>query len=171
MCDPFTILATAISAGGAIMQGQAQSAQYEAQAAQYDAQAKLQQRQAMIEQITGQYEAKRKQEQVSRVIAGQRNRYAGSGVLIDGSPTDVMIDASREGALDVAAIQWGQTLKAENLQYQSSISTMNAGIARDAASTAQTVGLINAGSSLLTPFTSGTTGAANRTKFGNLFGM
>lgn len=165
MCDPISLISMAVSAGGSLMAGAAQSSANKAQAAQYEAQAQLQRRQADIEQVTGQYEARKKQDQIDRVTATQRNRVAGSGVSIEGSPTDIMLDTAREGALDVAAIQWGQGLKATNLGYSADISQMNAGISRQAAKTAMTTGFVNAASSGFDAYNKTKT-----TRFGTGFG-
>jgi hypothetical protein len=147
MCAPMLalgVLSAGMSAIGAIQAGNAQSQAAKTQQAQAQAQSELQHRQAVIQQTTAQYEERQKGEQADTLMAQQRNAFAGTGLTLDGSPTDVMIDSHREAALDVEAIQWNSRLKASNLDFEGGISSMNADAARRAAKTAQTTGYINA---------------------------
>jgi hypothetical protein len=124
MCPPVLAVVGALTtAASSIAGGMAQSNAAEANAA-------IQRRQAMIETMAGQREANRKSEQIDQVAARQRASYAASGVLVDGSPTDVIADTRREGQLDVAAIEWNARLKSGNLSYQAQVSDMNAKQAR-----------------------------------------
>jgi hypothetical protein len=124
MCPPVLAIVGALTtAASSIASGMAQS-----NAAQ--ANADLQRRQALIETMAGQREANRKSEQVDQFTSRQRASYAASGVLIDGSPTDVIADTRREGQLDVAAIEWNARLKSGNLNHQAKISDMQAKQAR-----------------------------------------
>jgi hypothetical protein len=74
----------------------------------------------------GQQEARRKQEDAQRMIGKQIAQYSGSGVTIEGSPTDVIADTTRETYLDQQAVIWNTNQKSENLRYGAAISDMNA---------------------------------------------
>lgn len=151
MCAPMLalgLLSAGMSAVGSIQAGNAQAQAAKTQQAQYQAQSELQRRQAIIQQTTSQYEQRQKEEQSDALSGQQRNAFAGAGITLEGSPTDVMIDSHREAALDVAAIQWNSRLKSQNLDYEGGIASMNADAAGRAAKTAQTTGYINAFTSL-----------------------
>ncbi|QEN88231.1 hypothetical protein FZC33_18820 [Labrys sp. KNU-23] len=129
-----TIAGTGLSAIGAIQQGNAAKAQSDAQAEAY-------RRQAQIETMTGEYQAGRKQDQVDSTIGTQTALTGGSGVNLDGSPTDVIGSTASEGALDVAAIRWNAKNQTNNLNYQ-------ARLANIAGRNAQTGGYLTAAGSL-----------------------
>ena len=166
----FGILGAVVSAAGSIMSAQAQANAANAQAAAYEAQAQLQQRQARAEMMAGQREAAKKSRELDVITAKQRLSYSTAGVLIDGgSPVDVAVDTAREGALDVAAIQWNAEVKSGNYNYQAQISQMNAQNQRNAAETAQTMGYIGALSPLINAggrIASGSTGTSLGFSFG-----
>lgn len=100
------------------------------QAANYDAQAKAQQRQAVVTEQIGQYEGTRQSEAVNRVLGSQRAGFAANGLLLEGSPTDVIKDTATEGALDSAAIKWNAGMKADVSRYDARVSKMSANAAR-----------------------------------------
>jgi hypothetical protein len=149
MCEPMTMLmaagtvaSTAVSMFGASQKGDAQADAYNARAAEYAANAALDRRQATIGQITSQYEERQKQAAVAKLTATQINQYATTGMTLDGSPTDVILDTASQGALDVQAIQWNADLKASNKNFEAGIKDMNADTSRRAAKTARTTGNI-----------------------------
>lgn len=144
MCGPVMgILGAGMSLIGGIAQGNAAKQAADAKAAESAANASLQRRQAGIEQTTSQYQQAQKEVQLRKLEGNQINAYAGSGLTLSGSPTDVITDATREGMLDVAAIRWNSDLKAGNLNYQGAINDMNAANQRKAGSLAQTAGIIS----------------------------
>jgi hypothetical protein len=151
MCPPalLAIAGTAMSAVGSIQAGNAQAAGYKQQAAQYEAQAALQRRQALLDQISSGQEQRKKQQQIDQIRAQQRNAYGAAGVTQDGSPSDVLIDTTMEGALDVQAIQWNSGISADNSEYAAKVALMNAQGARNAAKTARTTGFLNAFGSVI----------------------
>lgn len=149
MClDPLTAILGIASAGmsamGSIQQGNAQAAAAQRQADQERANAELQARQSVIQQTTSQYEQRRKVEQNEAFRGQQRNAFAATGLLAEGSPTDVAMDTASEQALDVQAIQWNSKLKSQNLDYTAYISTMNADANERAAREAKKAGMIGA---------------------------
>lgn len=123
MCLP--IIGGIISGVGAAMGAAGQAASAKAQGA-------LERRQAEIERNTGAYKAQRQQDQVDRVVGGQRAGFAGNGIALSGSAADTIAESTEEGALDVAAIRWNSKLAQDNLKYQAKVSDMNAGIANAA---------------------------------------
>lgn len=154
------VVGAAVSAVGAIAQGNAQSAAAQAQSNAYAAQAMLQHRQAHAEMMAGQREAAQKERQLNALNAKQRLGYASAGVTIEGSASDVMVDTVREGMLDVQAIQWNAEVKSGNYHYSARINEMNAESAAQAAETAKTTGMINAVSAGIGGLTSTFKGAS-----------
>lgn len=145
MCPPVLAAVGLIASIGSSVAGTIGAMQSaNAQASAAEAQANLQRRQASIEQTAGQQEALRKQEAADKMIGTQLSQYAGSGVTIEGSPTDVMADTRRETYLDTQGVIWNTNLKSENLRYGAAISDMNAKGYRDAAGMAAIGGVANA---------------------------
>lgn len=119
MCDPATmalttLTTTALSSFGAIATGQAQAATFEARAA-------IAERQSEAERISGQYQARRAQERAGAMAGAQRAGLAGRGLDASGSGLDIIADSAREAALDVAAVQFGSTIKSQNYRMQAGI--------------------------------------------------
>ena len=145
MCPvAFTVASALASSLGAVVSGQAQSAAMRAKADQYRTQAQLDNRQANLTQIQGQYEQRRKTEQLDNAISGQRAGYAAQGVDMSGTASDVIVNSRREGALDIDAIRYGTDVKSSNLRYSSAINQTNAIAADNAASAAETATIIGA---------------------------
>lgn len=134
MCLP--IIGAVISGVGAAMGAAAQSASHKAQA-------NFERRQARLEQDAGAYKAARVQDNVNRVTGSQRAGFAASGLALSGSPQDVILDSTEEGALDVAAIRWNSRLAGENLRYKAQMSDMNANAAAASAPIAFLTPVIN----------------------------
>jgi len=139
MCfDPFTlatIASTALSAGGAVVQGQQQ-----AQMAEYQAKAIEQQRQA--EAQASAYEAQREKRKQDLLAANARAQVGASGVALEGSPTEVLLANARENQMDIEAIKYGSQLKQNAL-------TTQAAITRYGGKQAKAAGIINAGSAVI----------------------
>lgn len=115
---------------GAIVSGIGAAQAAGQQAANYDAQAKAQQRQAVVTEQIGQYEGSRQAEGVKRVLGSQRAGFAANGLLLEGSPLDVIKDTAVEGALDAAAIKWNAGMRADVSRYDAKVSKMSADAAR-----------------------------------------
>ena len=121
MCGPaLGIIGAVVSAAGSLMSGMMQAQSYKAQA-------KVQERQADIERQKGDFEAQRERERFRRVSGRQRASYLSSGVSLDGSPTDVIVDSAMENEIDVAAIRYGANIREDNFRSSAQISRMNAG--------------------------------------------
>lgn len=121
MCDPvsamigLTLAGTAVSAAGSIAQGNSAKELAGFQAAAYEQQARAQQNTSAFEQL----QARRKQD----LAASQGRADVGaSGLAITGSPTEVLVENAGQGELDIAAIQYGSTLKQNQLRTQGKIS-------------------------------------------------
>lgn len=139
MCPPLLIAAatigsTAMSAFGAIQQGNAAKAQADAQANNDD-------RQAVMTLQQGQYQAGRKQDEINQTEGKQVALTSGSGVDLSGSPSDVISSTASEGALDTSAIRYGAQVNASNLQYAGA----NARIAGQNAQTGGYLGAVGVG--------------------------
>lgn len=127
MCPPvIAAIGVIASVAGSVVSGIGAVNQANAQAAQANAQAQLQERQAGLELQAGQQDARRKQEEARRMIGQQIGQYAGSGVTLEGSPTDIVMDTQRETFLDQQAILLNSEMKADNRRYEAQISRMNA---------------------------------------------
>jgi hypothetical protein len=172
--DPVSMTMMALSAGvsaaGAMQQANAQKAAAEQQAQQYRTQAELQNRQANLEATSGQFQEARQRQKADAFAGQQLNMIAGSGFTTSGSATDVIIDSRREAELDAEAVRFGTTIKSDNLLFQSGVSQRNARSADNAASMAETTGILGA----ISPFISmgaNLSGAGKYTKLGSSFGF
>jgi hypothetical protein len=134
MCfDPMTMLmvaGTAVSAIGSVMQGQQAAAMGAAQQAAYNQQAEAD-RQAAA------FEASREYEKGRRAQSRAMTAVAGSGVTLEGSPTEALAENARQIEMDVQAIRYGSSLRQNNLRTQGEI-------ARFKGEQAQTAGSIGA---------------------------
>ncbi|WP_287223085.1 hypothetical protein [Mesorhizobium sp.] len=119
MCfDPITILSvagTALSAGGALMQGQQQQQMANMQAKAYEQQAQADQQASAFEQA----QERKKQDLLQ---AQARAQVGASGVAVTGSPTEVMAANAAQNQLDLKAIQYGSQLRQNSLNTQADIS-------------------------------------------------
>lgn len=106
---------TAVSVGGALMQGaqQQQLANYQAKA--YEQQAQAEAQSAAFDQR----QERRKQD----LLEAQARAQAGaSGVGIAGSPTEVLAANARQGQVDLDATLYNSRLRQNNLNTQAAIS-------------------------------------------------
>ncbi|RWL21675.1 MULTISPECIES: hypothetical protein [Mesorhizobium] len=114
MCT-LALIGTALSAGGALVEGQQSRQMADYQAKAYEQQARADAQAAALEQ--GQ--ERHKQD----LLQAQARAQAGaSGVSISGSPTEVLAANARQGQLDIKAIQYGSQLRQNNLTTQAAIS-------------------------------------------------
>ena len=145
MCPPVVMLmGAAMSAVTNVAGSQAQAAGARAQEDQARTQAMLLRRQAEAELTTAGQAQRRKQEQLGGLLGRQRNMIAASGVEMSGSPTDVMLDTTREANLDIAALEYNAQVKAGNLNYGAAMQDTNAANFRQAARTAERGGVAGA---------------------------
>ncbi|TIP74583.1 MAG: hypothetical protein E5X53_02860 [Mesorhizobium sp.] len=114
MCT-LALIGTALSVGGALVEGQQSKQMADYQAKAYEQQARADGQAAAFEQ--GQ--ERHKQE----LLQAQARAQAGaSGVGTSGSPTEVLAANARQGQLDIKAIQYGSQLRQNNLTTQAAIS-------------------------------------------------
>lgn len=118
MCGP--LIGAIVSAAGSLFSGMMQAQSYKAQAAQME-------RQAQIERQRGEFESQRERERHRRVAGEQRAAYLASGVALEGTPTDVIIDSGQENEIDIQTIKYGAKIRADNYSYSARIAKMNAG--------------------------------------------
>lgn len=127
--DPFTLSAvtsavgTAVSAAGAIAQGQQQSALAKAQA-------QAQEQQAEAERRAAAYESAKEFRQQQLLQSSARAQVGASGVGFAGSPTAALVANAGEGQMELEAIQFGSTIRQNNLRTQADISRMQGKAAR-----------------------------------------
>ncbi|RWC58945.1 hypothetical protein [Mesorhizobium sp.] len=126
---------TALSAGGALVEGQQSKQMADYQAKAYGQQAQADAQSAAFEQS----QERHKQD----LLQSQARAQAGaSGVGIAGSPTEVLAANARQGQVDLHAIQYGSRLRQNNLNSQAAIS-------RFSGKQAVTASIFNAGSNLV----------------------
>ena len=114
MCT-LALLGTAISAGGALMQGvqQQQLANYQAKAYEQQAQADAQ---------SAAFEQRQERHKQDLLEAQARAQAGASGVGLAGSPTEVLAANARQGQTDLDAIQYGSKIRQNNLYTQAALS-------------------------------------------------
>ncbi|TIP08059.1 hypothetical protein [Mesorhizobium sp.] len=145
MCT-LALIGTALSVGGALVEGQQSKQMADYQAKAYEQQARADAQAAAFEQ--GQ--ERHKQD----VLQAQGRAQAGaSGVAIAGSPAEVLAANARHRQLDIKAIQYGSQLRQNNLTTQAAIS-------RFSGKQAVTAGIFKAGGNLV----SGLSGIYDPTK-------
>lgn len=130
-----SIASTAVSAAGAIMQGNQANA-----AAQAEADAMEQQQKA--EQQAAAFEAAQEQRKQSYAQANARAQIGASGVGFQGSPTAVLVANAGQGQLDLEAIRYGSQLRQNTLGTQAELTRMQGKQAR-------TAGFLNAAGSVI----------------------
>ncbi|UDL89507.1 hypothetical protein LGH82_31395 [Mesorhizobium sp. PAMC28654] len=126
---------TALSAGGALLQGQQQK-----QMADY--QAKAYEQQAQAEAQSAAYEQGQERHKQDLLQAQARAQAGASGVGIAGSPTEVLAANARQGQMDLDAMLYGSRLRQNNLYTQADIS-------RFSGKQAVTASIFSAGSALV----------------------
>lgn len=150
MCT-LALLGTAISVGGALMQGaqQQQLANYQAKA--YEQQAQADAQSAAFERS----QERRKQD----LLEAQARAQAGaSGVGIAGSPTEVLAANARQGQIDLKSIVYNSQLRQNNLNSQAAISRFQGKQAMTASIFKAGTGLIDGLSGLYDPTKSTSSG-------------
>ena len=124
-----------VGAIGSIAGGQANAAASRAQAAAYE-------RQAAAEREQAAFNADQQQEKAIKLISTQRASMLAAGVSLQGTPTDVITDTTRQTDLDVQAIRYNGEIKAGNFETQ-------AGIFRTKAASQEEAGFLGALSPLI----------------------
>jgi hypothetical protein len=134
------IIGAGISAIGAMSSASAQSAQASAQAA-------AQEREADNRLRANAYKQERDGEKSAALRSEQMNAMAGGGFGINGSNLDVLTESAKQNTLDIRANTWSAETQADGLRFQAENN-------RRAAKNAQTAGMFNVASSLISPFSS-----------------
>lgn len=117
MCLP--LIGAAIGIAGTIASANAQSQSYKTQAAYAD-------RQAVMTDQKGAYEGARVSDQNDRKLADIRGQYLSSGIALDGSVSDVLLDSATQASLDEQAIKYGTQVQKDNLKFEAGMARMNA---------------------------------------------
>ncbi|TIO10576.1 hypothetical protein [Mesorhizobium sp.] len=145
MCT-LALIGTALSVGGALVEGQQSRQMADYQAKAYEQQARADAQAAAFEQ--GQERHKQ-----DLLLSQARAQAGASGVGIAGSPAEVLAANARQGQLDIKAIQYGSQLRQNSLTTQAAIS-------RFSGKQAMTAGIFKAGGNLV----SGLSGIYDPTK-------
>ena len=106
---------TALSVGGALLEGQQQKQMADYQAMAYEQHAQADAQQAAFDQS----QERHKQDLLQ---AQARAQVGASGVGIAGSPTEVLAANARQGQMDLGAMLYGSKLRQNNLNTQAAIS-------------------------------------------------
>lgn len=142
MCDPVTAMVglslagTAVSAAGQISQGNQAEAMGRLQQASYEQQARSVANASAFEQA-------RERRKFEVTQANARAQIGSSGVALEGSPGEVLMNNAGESELDIAAIQYGSTIKQDQLRTQGAISAFGGQQARSASRIAATGTLLS----------------------------
>lgn len=114
---PLLIATTGLQAMGSIMQGNQAAAAGEAQQAAYRTAAEN-------ERLASGYEATKVADRNKRAQSAALTQVAGSGVLLTGSPTEVLADNAIQSQMDIDAIRFGSKIKQNNLLTQGDLAKM-----------------------------------------------
>jgi hypothetical protein len=139
-----SVVGTAVSAAGAIAQGNQAAAAAEAQA-------KAIEQQAQAQQAADAFEASQLDRRNRLQQANARAQVGASGVGFEGSPAAVLAANAGQGQLDLEAIRFGSVLKQNNLQTQAELSRMQGRQARTAGFINAATGFIGGASQLYDP--------------------
>jgi len=139
MCNPvlmvgLSLAGTAIQAAGQIAQGENANEMGQLQQKAYDDQARAQAKASAYEQM----QERRKQD---LLLASGRAQVGASGVSFEGSPSDVLASNAAQGEMDIRAIEFGSTMKQNQLRTQGAL-------ARRQGQQAETAGYIAGASTL-----------------------
>ena len=127
---------SAVSAFGMYQQGQAakRSAAYNAA---------IQRNQAIAARQKADYDARRKRSEVETLLARQRAGFAKGGVVLEGTPLEVLEATAEAGELDAQAIIYGGEVGATGYESHAQLSELEGAQAAQA-------GMVGAGATLLT---------------------
>lgn len=103
-----------VGAIGSVASGMAGAASSRAQADAYA-------RQAALERQQADFNANQQQDKAIHLIGAQRTAMLGAGVSLQGTPTDVLLDTTRQSDLDVQAIRYNGEIKAQNFEMQANV--------------------------------------------------
>ena len=164
---PLMVASSAVSAVGAMRQGQAQADSYNAQAQAQEYNAVVDRNNATMaaDQANAQEEQQRRHFRATQgqAVAG----VAQSGTGFAGSNADVLQQNAINNELDALTIRYEGQNKAKSFESQANLDKYGASVSRANASTAKSAGILNAGAALL----SGATKYAYYGKTGKLPGM
>lgn len=147
--EALMIIGSAMSAIGAIKQGEAQQAQYQAQAQAQEYNAKIAENNARVamDQANAQEEQQRRR---FRMMQGEAIASAAqSGAGLSGSNKDIIEQNALMNELDALTIRYQGQNQAQGLQAQAVLDRYGAKAARQAGDDAMTAGYISAGANLL----------------------
>lgn len=121
MClDPISLIAMGVSAASSIV-GAA------GQAASYNAQSQYAQRQSEMSLQRGAYESAMTGRRNDQQLARMRGQYLSSGIALEGSASDVLLDSATQASMDEQAIRYGAKVESDNYAFQANLARMNAG--------------------------------------------
>jgi hypothetical protein len=164
-----TIAGGVISAGGAIMQGQAQAKQAKYQSAVERNNATIAGWQAQDATQRGQIEEQRQRLATARLHGAQRAGMAANGVEVGaGSSLDVLMDTAQLGELDALTIRSNAEREAYGLRNQQSNLTAQSALTSMAGKNARTASYISAGSTLLSTAATAGDRAATYKRYGQM---
>lgn len=109
---------------GQFQAGRAAEAQAESQAAWHEYSARLSEREARETQEAAAYEEEKLRKAGVRLKATQRARYAKAGVMLEGSPEDVLVETAEEIAMDALMIRRGGMAGAQRYTAEAALERM-----------------------------------------------
>jgi hypothetical protein len=152
MADPITIAliaSSALSAVGAVQQGNAAKAQGDANAAAARYNANLKEMQASVErqQFGAKEEAQRKR--ARQVLGAQQAAIAQAGIGFGGSALDITNESELAAELDALTIRYEGDIRSKGLLAQAEMDRYSAKVSEFSGKQAQKAGYLSAGVSLL----------------------
>lgn len=175
MADPITIMtvaSSAMSAMGAIQQGQAAEAEAQARANALRRDALIKQMQAGVERQQANLREEQQRRQSRGLLGKQRAAVAQAGVGFGGSALDVMEDSANKAELDALTIRYEGDIRSRGLLADAEGDRYAAEVAIVKGKNAKKAAYISAGASILSGaaagyggFTGSTAGAAGGSGF------
>ena len=102
----------------------------ENKAISYEYNAKVARMNAEIARQQGIAAVEAQQRQAARAMGSMRAAYGASGVQMEGSPVDVLVDSARNAELDRLTVQYNYALKAVGYEAESKLDLLGAKSAR-----------------------------------------
>lgn len=144
-----SVVASAVSAAGAIQQGNAAHKQGEAQAAAAEYNRQVSEINARQARLAAGVEEDRQREQNARVLSGMRAAAAAGGSTLEGSTLSLVGDAATQLEYDAILKRYQGEVRAAGYGNQANLDSYEGQIARASGRAAQVAGYLGAGGNLL----------------------
>lgn len=147
---PLAMLGSAVSAVGAIQQGQAQRAQDRSQAQANEYNAKVRQMQASVEREQASRREEQQRRKARQVLGAQRAAISQAGIGLMGSALDIEEQSAVNAEMDALNIRYEGERNAVGMLNDAQLEKYYADANREAGSNAMKGAYLSAGASILT---------------------